>query len=264
MANIFQYLLKITENRIEHNILPIFILIIIILIFVSTKLKIIIIFIISLIYFKTISNILKLLSIYCSRGYNQFSKSCKDLIYTMNVSENFSDLPLKNSIIVANYPSEMTDYAAFMLIPKKTKIVIAEHLVHLANKFGAETIPIKKNQPNYEYFKQNIKDNIKTQSIFSYINNYPHTRLHKQDLGQIRKGIFYIAHELKIPITPIAIDTVDHTLGIISKQRFQIKVGPTIMINDPRKDIKTIKKFFKSQMKYFALTKYSFNSVSRN
>lgn len=260
-VKIAKYLTKMTERRIEHHCLQYFIILIIVMFYLPFKYYTPFLSIIIVIYFRTIKVLLKLasiISIYYNKNYNKKTEECyklsRSIIYDMKVIENFHELPTVNSIIICNYPVEMLEYAVQWLIPRKISVVMIDELKGFMGKFGVDMICVK-NKKNYNPLKLAIKEKIKSRFIFSYINK-PQSRLHRYDLGRVRSGIFHIAYELGIPITPIAIDCVDHYTGVILNQKFQIKVGTTEIISNPCEYIKQSKHFFRTNIKKFKNTKY--------
>ena len=262
MANvcikIINYLLKMTERRIEHQLIQYIILLCIFFIFIPFKYRIVIMVIIFTMYFKTIKMLVqftKLISIYRNGLYSDVYKIAYSIIYEqMTVIENFNDLPITPSIIVCNYPSELPEYALQWLLPRRVCVVVIAELREFMTRLGKDILCVEKKN-SYQTLKLGIKNKINNSFIFAYINK-PQSRLHKYDLGRVRTGVFYIAYELGIPITPIAIDSIDHIAGSVRNQKFQIKVGRTSIITEPIEYIKQTKKFFKDNIEYFARTKY--------
>jgi len=254
-----KYLLKMTERRIEHQVIQYVLLLVILLIFVPFRYRVIIVGVIFIVYFKTIkllSNIFTLISTYRNRNHEGAYTLARAVTYgQMEVIENFCDLPVKPSIIICNYPAELPEYAVQWLIPRNLCIVVIDELRDFMERMGKDHLCVAKKN-SFQPLKLAIQDKIKTQHVFAYINK-PQSRLHKYDLGRVRTGIFYIAYELCIPVTPVAVDCMDHIGGALRNQKFQIHVGSTEIISNPVDYISKTKKFFRSSMKRFKSTKYT-------
>ena len=77
----------------------------------------------------------------------------------------------------------------------------------------------------------------------------------KYDLGKVKTGVINIAHELKIPITPIVVDSTEHIFGAIREQDFRIEVGETVIIKNPKLYINKIKKYYRKTINKFKMYK---------
>lgn len=263
ICNVFKYITNLTVQRVEQKIIHSIIILIILIITIPSKYRVVVLGAWLIMYYRTLKLLIMMLQIffYKKHDYQPLQQLVRNEWNSMNFTENFRDLPSTNSIIIANYPSELIEYSAILLIPRKiTPIIIS--VIKPFVKFGIDLLLVNKEQKNnYQHLKKSIKDKIKHGSIFCYINN-PSTIIHKGHLGQIRKGIFNIAYELKIPITPMMVDTIDHTFGSIMNQRLQIHIGPTEYIDSPAEYIQKSRKYFQEKSTMFAKTKHLLNSQS--
>lgn len=165
-----------------------------------------------------------------------------------NIYHNFEKLPSYNSIILANYPSERLGYLAHKLVPRKLCYVSSVRGKGILSTVYSEDEMILVNdskKKNFEKIKEMIRDKIQRYSIFVYVNDN-NTRLHDYHIGKLRKGMFYIAHELGIPITPITFSYINPVFGILTKKNYYIKVGETEKVTDPKQSMKKTHKFLQN------------------
>ena len=172
-------------------------------------------------------------------------------------SHNFSKLPKENTIILANHPHNLLDYVAFKMLPMKVAIVAGglHFLVSwTCNKDECILYNLYKKK-NFDEIKEKIKEKIKEMPILMFVENHHKIPFNNNGrrIAKLRTGIFHIAHELNIPITPMVIDRIDSSFGIIHQQPFRMLIGPTFIVEDPdlvrRKTyrfMKTTKQFMES------------------
>ena len=101
------------------------------------------------------------------------------------------------------------------------------------------------------FLKEKIRKVIVNHNVFIYVNVHD-SRLHDYNIGKMRSGIFYIAHELGIPITPIAFDLINPAIGgALQDQDYHIKVGDTSIVKDPVDSLIETKKFLQTSVREF-------------
>lgn len=168
---------------------------------------------------------------------------------------NFGKMPIKPTIIVANYCSDRIENAAYLLIPGKSCVisqfpfldqVLFEHIQSKGHAVG-----------QFEKIKISVSEKIqKNISIFTYINSPTHSG----NIGKISSGMFRIAAELDIPITPICIDRIKTGfLWSIPNQNFCIKVGETFLPKNIPNSIHSVRKFLTNTLDEFDKNKFNSN-----
>ena len=159
-----------------------------------------------------------------------------------NPIHNFEKLPSFPTIYVANYPKSKLEYIFPAILPGKICYIASTKSSWIFSRIVEKDEYISVDQKaknNFEYIKTNIQKQIKISSIFVYVQDQSNVRM------TLRKGIFLIAHELNIPITPITIG--DMNLG----KNFQVHVGKTFLINNPELARKHVRTFFLKCKKMF-------------
>jgi len=178
----------------------------------------------------------------------------KNLLVTRtDFINNFENkIPNKNTIYVANYPWNEIEYLAQRLIPGNVCGVAFDSFVgRLIRLTGSEedfiVLPYKKGS-TYELLRDKIKSKIKTMSIFGYVENC-HLRLTNNEIGlPLRSGLFEIAKELNITITPIFISHQEYKYGKISDRKtFRMEVGETYTVDDPVMIRRKVTSFLRAQ-----------------
>jgi hypothetical protein len=181
-------------------------------------------------------------------------------IFTTNfrlVKEDFYKLPSTPSIFVCNYCSDRYENFACILIERNIAIVMRK-TTETVNIFGVIKWPIYAlERDNFNMVKNAIDEHIKKDiSVLAYVTLspvYSPTFIRKP-----RSGMFKIAKELNIPITPVTIDYIDTNFGSIPYQNFRIKIGETSYVDDVNKSISQTRLFFKKSMIHFKKNKYQY------
>jgi len=181
-------------------------------------------------------------------------------IYTtyFNLITNFENLPSIPSIIVCNYCNDRVENLCCILLPVDLAIMMRDQVRNTMrfDKIVKWRIETKKNG-SFEETKTQIQNHIKDgRYIFTYVTKHPKYKFNY--ISKVRSGVFYIAKELNIPITLLAIDYIDTSFGMIPYQNFRIHVGDTFYVEDPKKTVFKCKKFFKNTLTGFINTKYKF------
>ena len=166
---------------------------------------------------------------------------------------NFRELPQINTIFVANHPHNPLDYAAFKMIPKKVAIVAGG--LHFLVRWTCDKndyILFNNNKgKNFSELKDKIKDKIKHMSILVFVENYKSVSLTDsgRKIARLRSGIFSIAKDLNIPVTPLVIDRIHESWGRVHEQPFRMKIGKTFMVTNPKLNSLQTHKFMKLSKK---------------
>jgi len=112
----------------------------------------------------------------------------------------------------------------------------------------------KHNGGDFDNIKRRIDEQLKKGvSIFAY-SSIPCPFVGK--VGRVRKGLFSIAKQLGVTITPLAVDYIEHNIGMIPYQRFEIRVGDTFHVEDPLRESLRARKFFKKAISRFRKKKF--------
>ena len=178
--------------------------------------------------------------------------------HNIHFKHNFHLLPQYTTILVCNYPISVFEYLIPHILPIPVCLVAvkaAENAIKLGYISDEYLLIDGKKHNNYEKLKEKISEIIKTRSIFIYAEDKS-TRIYDFHVGKMRKGIFYIAKELGLPITPLAIDILTVSNATIPYQKFELRVGQTKKITDPIKSMHDIRYFLIRQKRKFQQTKF--------
>lgn len=166
-------------------------------------------------------------------------------------SHNFNKLPNKNTIIVSNHPHNPIDYAAFKMLPKKVAIVAGglQFFVRWTCEKDDYIFYNNNKTKNFDELKTKIQDKIKNMSILVFVENYKRIKYtnNGRKIARLRTGIFTIAKQLNIPITPLVIDRIHSSYGRVTEQPFRMIIGDTFNVTDPTMDAIKTHKFMKLQ-----------------
>lgn len=174
-------------------------------------------------------------------------------LFVLNL--DFANIPSVQTIFVANYPVSYYDSFSTMLIPSNIAIVMQDNfLTRLTwNKIIYKSIFRKKKYgKSYNNIKREIKKCVNDGlSILGYVTTDSNI-----NICRVRTGLFRIAQELNIPVTPLVFDTVNISNFRITEQNFQIYTGNSFYVSDPEKDCRKVKKLFKEKIQLFKETKF--------
>lgn len=175
---------------------------------------------------------------------------------------NFDNLPSIPSIIVSNYCQNRMENVGCMMIPRNIAIMMRRGLTILGLHKIVKWPLFTEASGNYEKTKGLVMGHIlQGHHVFSYVTT---KSLLRPDLFmKIRSGMFSIAQELNVPITPIVFDYIDTPFGCIPYQRYEICVGDTFYVNDVGKSKLQVVRFFKDKMAEFMKKKYECKSIKK-
>ena len=240
------------------NIL-LYIIFVILLIYLPIKNKVILLLLYSLYIHKTL-RILSYFIIY-SHSLKTNYKFIVSKIFTkyFKFTHNFENIPNHPTIFMANYPITELEYCIPSLIPSKICFITskrAKRFLELVYEDKEYLVFDDKKKNNYEYLKKKIQNILKTnRSIYVYVEDQKQ-RIYDFHIGNMRKGIFYIAKELDATITPLVIDGVLTKHNIIPSQNFRIKIGETQKIINPKQSMYKVRNFLVKNKRVFYLSKF--------
>lgn len=176
---------------------------------------------------------------------------------------NFKTIPLHPTIFLSTYPTTVLEYTIPRLIPTRLCFLTsrrAENVLKLVYDPEEYLVFNDSKSNNYEYLREKIRKRIQTISMFVYVEDKTQ-RLHDFHVGNMRKGMFYIAKELGITITPLAVDIMVIENGVIPEQKFEVLLGPTQKVTDPVTSMREVRKFLSHSKRHFQKTKFTSSKV---
>lgn len=192
--------------------------------------------------------------------------------YGFNLKHNFHKLPDKPCIICSNYNSKpnIVDFAANSLFPVKTVLIINNpYLEILVSRFYEKDryIRMEKEQNNFGTLKNKIKKFIDNgYYVFVYVerhvqrNNYLNNVSIQHDVNKttfsitdLRKGMFKIAHELRVPIIPVVISSIPFEYPFTTNINYEILLGDVQYVDDVEKTMKDVLCFMKKNLRRMKL-----------
>ena len=170
---------------------------------------------------------------------------------------NFDQFPERPSIIVANYCKDRMENMACVLLPGKIAIMMRRGLTILGLHKLVKWPLFTEESGNYEKTKNLVMGHaLQGHHVFGYITT---KTLMRPDLFvKIRSGMFSIAKDLGIPVTPVAFDYIDMgPLGQIPPQNYEIRVGKTEHVTNVQLSMRKTMHFFRDTMTEFIKNKYT-------
>lgn len=166
---------------------------------------------------------------------------------------NFYKLPSHHTIFLVNYPITIMEYSAPVLLPKKICFLTskrAKKFMDLVYEEEDYLLFDDSKGKNYELLRDNIREKIKDRSIYVYVEDIK-SRYYDYDIGRMRKGMFHIAKEIGVTITPLAVDSLK------LNKKFEIRVGETQLVINPVESMKRVRSFLFDSKQDFRATKAS-------
>jgi hypothetical protein len=238
------------------------ILLILSIIPISKPHKIILISIIIILWHKTIiitKNILEIVCIHIPTGHAQYKyKKIVNNIFkeNFNFKHNFLHLPNKPTIFIATYPTSSLEYLAPALMPIPVCFIASKRAKKIMSKVytkhECEYLPDGKNR--YHMTKKLIDEKLKFIPVFMYVEDQ--SRRYGRNVGNLRKGAFWIAKELGATITPVVLDNVVEKWGRIPRQNYEVYIGPTINVSDPLDTLVKVRTMMRNKKNLFIKRKF--------
>lgn len=171
------------------------------------------------------------------------------------VEENFTLLPKFPTIVICNYCFDRAENLMPIFIPRSFAFLSLDKFAQYTKIDRVLEVLITRgggdrNSGEYEKMKEKIREMIQRKRwIFSYVN-----RCCKETgvVTKLRSGMFYIAQELGLGITPIYIDYLKMNSGIIVPQKFRFVVKETFFIKqreEIQQQIENVRNFFVEEMR---------------
>lgn len=178
----------------------------------------------------------------------------------VRIVNNFKNFPNHPTIILANYVSDRIENPFCILLPRKLSILMQSSFKSI-NMDGIIHKPVYVSgigQGNTKYVSEEVKKTIdEGNDFFCYINNPGYYDY----LLRPKKGMFIIAKEHNISITPVTFDKIDTSFGHIPCQNYFIKVGNTFYVDNITISRNKVIRFYRDSMQEFKKEKYNFNYI---
>jgi len=172
------------------------------------------------------------------------------------VIHNFENIPSHPTIFLYNYVNDRIENVTCIMIPTHICPVIGLACLNFYKKVINPCIIIKKGG-HYDVLREEIRKVYdKGISTFVYVEKV-RLGIDWKKIGKIHTGVFKIAKELNITITPIVFDRIFYDKFYILKyQNYQIRVGDTFHVDDVQNSIYKTRRFFQDNIDKFKKTKF--------
>ena len=168
----------------------------------------------------------------------------------LNLKMNIENIPSNPTIYLANYPCNYIEYLVHGLFCDKFCLVVYGPAIKVLKHIYGEEHLIAVEKGHFDKVQNEIESKIKDgYSIFSYIERDYYNRKGDFELCDLRTGMFSIAKNIDVNITPVCIDHIDHFYGITDGSVFKIKIGDTFKVTDPIKALNITKEFLSKELK---------------
>lgn len=185
-------------------------------------------------------------------GYFQMFRYVSIVLYKMNfgLKMNEKDIPCKPTIIMANYPINYVEYLTQGLFGSKVCLLVHEPAIKVLKYIHGEEHLVCVNKGEFDQLQQRVKEKLDSgYHIFCYIERDYYNRKHDYQITELRSGMFTIAKNLEVTITPVVIDHIKHTCGIDEDIPFQIKIGRTQTVDNVKEVMNKVRDFYSKNLR---------------
>lgn len=178
------------------------------------------------------------------------------------LKENYETVKTFPTIYIVNYPVNKLEILAGLLLPGGSDGLRPEApgrsglCYMMAEKFAKKTgldkvltnsIIRSEKHGQYTHIKKQIKKKLeKDNSIFVYISKQTYFPGY---ISELRHGIFSIAKELKIKVTPVYISEIKSSFGYVTSDTLEITAGEQIEVDRIEHAKFSTRKFFLDRKK---------------
>jgi hypothetical protein len=163
---------------------------------------------------------------------------------------NIENIQQKPTIYMANYPSNYVEYMTHGLFGDKFCLLVHHGAMKGLKYIYGEEYLISVQKGNFEKIQKQVKKKIEEGfSIFCYVERDYYNRKSDYNICELRSGIFSIAKNINATITPVCIDHITYTCGIVDDDIFKIKIGDTKYVFNVEESLEYVKQFLKNELK---------------
>lgn len=193
----------------------------------------------------------------CGQKFKTYRVTALNLFHNyLNLKMDTSKLSLAPTIYMANYPANYVEYLTHGLFCDKLCIVAVGSAVSILKYIYGSEHTIAVNKGSFQKVKSQIKNKIKEgYSIFTYLEKNFCNRKDQYQVSEIRSGMFTIAKDLEINITPVCIDHLHHTMGFVNNNYFQIKIMDSFKVLNVKEAMIIVKTFLQKELKKMKIPK---------
>jgi hypothetical protein len=166
------------------------------------------------------------------------------------------NLPSHPTIIIANYPSTYIEYLANYLLSNNICMLLYKGSV-IQSKitkyfYEEDQILFVGRGSKFAETQEKVKAKIaRGYTVLVYAEKKFYQRRTKYDISTLHSGIFSIARNISVPITPVVFDHIDHTLGIVSNDDYKIYVDRTRDVKDAVQSMDEVRILFRRKLRLF-------------
>lgn len=207
--------------------------------------------------FKTVFSIVRNYPVALRKDDEPVRKAVMNIMNTtFKFSHNYEKIPEHPTIFVANYVDDRTENIMCITIPSRLCIVMGDGFIHniKLHKIVKHVYGTKPGNGQYEEVREALRKKVELGvSPFAYCSRPKRGRI----LGEVRSGMFRIAKDLGITVTPIYFDHIRHYGGIIPYQNYKIVVGDTFYVEDIDESVIRVRNFFQRTQKVLEKDKFN-------
>ena len=176
----------------------------------------------------------------------------------LNIKYSGYNIPKDPTIFICNYPANLIEYLLYYSCLNEKCCIVAFKGAKIAHTieifFGKNSVVIVGKGGDFEKTQNAIKDKIKEgYNIMVYNEKNFFNRYNMYHVSKLRTGIFSIAKNLNITVTPIVFDHISNNFGFVTNKKFKIYIGKTEKVQDVEKDVKKLRSLFLRKLRMFKI-----------
>jgi hypothetical protein len=193
--------------------------------------------------------------IICGGRYSLLRMSNQFVFHNcLGLEIDYSLLPKYPTIFVSNYPSNYVEYTANTLLAPKMCLLLWGDAIKIVKLIYGKDNLIGVNKGEFDKIQDIVMSKMKEgYSIFAYIEKDYTMRKSIYNIDSLRTGMFTIAKNLGVTITPVVFDHFEHSLGIVNNNVYKIFVDKTRIVTDVDEEVLKVSNLFKRKLGHFKI-----------
>lgn len=158
---------------------------------------------------------------------------------------NLDTLRKQPHLIVANYPNDRIESFVAWMLPCSFAYVVKQTVeTNLNMRNRVHCIVVPESPHAYAATRDAVRDAFaRGLHVFTYVNNP--SPIDARHFDRYRTGMFRIAQDLGVPVTPMTVDQLEWHNGVLHEQTFAVQLGDPFRVTDPERDLQATHRWFK-------------------
>jgi hypothetical protein len=197
--------------------------------------------------------------LFSCNSYSKISNLCNNIFNTtLDIKINRERLPDQPTIFICNYSANYIGYLSTTILKPNTCLIVNKcsykYTKHLFGENNIICVDVD-STGNTEHVRNEIHIQLeKGNNVLAFVEKQSYTRKNLFSVtDSLKKGMFVIASQLDATITPVVLDHIHHSHGIITNTRFNIYVDETrrVSLANIENEMIKVKTLFRRKLNNF-------------